>query len=147
MNVYKVTDKTPFFLLVYKEVHSTPDYSLTETLRALNDSDDDSDLVYWVQSTALERRAMLRLFHLNSKRLSSEGYTICEHETSKFGFRTSFVLPLGPLSMLERGRLTNNSGCEVCGNINISRCNQCLSVAYCSKGSFTLFHSPLPAVN
>lgn len=129
MDVHKVNDKTPLFLLVYKEVYSTPDYPLMDALCDLN----DGDSLYTVQSTELERRTMLRLFHLNSKRLSS-GYTIPKHDTRKFGFRTSFVLPLGPLSMLERGKLTNNIGCEVCGNINISRCNQCLSVAYCSKG-------------
>ena len=131
MDVHKVNDKTPLFLLVYKEVHSTPDYPLMNALCDFN----DGDSLCTVQSTELERRTMLRLFHLNSKRLSSSGYTIREHETRKFGFRTSFVLPLGPLGMLERGKLTNNLGCEVCGNINISRCNQCLSVAYCSKSS------------
>lgn len=81
-----------------------------------------------LKEDSFERSTMLRLFRLNSKMLSSEGYTLGEEETREFGFRASFVLPLGPLSMLDQRKLTNNPGCEVCGNVNINRCNQCLSI-------------------
>lgn len=50
VNVYKVNDKTPFFVLVYKEVHSTSDHPLMDTIYDLN----HDETVISVQTTELK---------------------------------------------------------------------------------------------
>ncbi|KAF8900790.1 hypothetical protein CPB85DRAFT_1458117 [Mucidula mucida] len=43
-------------------------------------------------------------------------------------FKPSFVVPIGPLSQIDIGKLTYNTGCEICGNKTTSRCSQ-----FCQK--------------
>ncbi|KAF8159209.1 hypothetical protein B0H34DRAFT_655410 [Crassisporium funariophilum] len=126
LKVVKVNDDTPLFLILYKELRPTAN---SPPLLNMLASITEGEGVVSVKTTDLERSTMLKLFHMNSRRLASRE----DKAPRKLGLRTSFTLPLGPLSMYDRGKLTNNSGCEVCGKTDISRCVQCLSVAYCSK--------------
>ena len=82
----------------------------------------------------LERRALLKLFRRNAKKLDQNK----EEEPIMDALYKSFVLPLCPLNMLTLGKLTLNTGCEVCGKKDTSRCVQCLAVAYCSRGKLQL---------
>ncbi|KAJ3515707.1 hypothetical protein NLJ89_g1594 [Agrocybe chaxingu] len=119
---------TPLFVLAFKELHSNGNdlVEIVRThmcgLRLAN-----------VHTTELERRAMLKLFRMNAKRLPADFRHPKLKDARKTGLKVSFVLPLGPLSMQHVGKLTNNPGCEVCGKENTSRCLQCLAAAYCGR--------------
>ncbi|KIM39522.1 hypothetical protein M413DRAFT_415454 [Hebeloma cylindrosporum] len=135
VSVHEIKE-APLFIVLYKEVHAKPNQPITEQVQTLREADttDDSDtiLVSRAWTTELERLTILKLLRLNSKRLSSDYHPIDKKVESKYGLKVSFALPLGPLSLRNIGKLTTNLGCEVCGDTtSISRCVQCLSVAYC----------------
>jgi len=90
-----------------------------------------------VQTTELERLGMLKLFRINSKRLPTD-YNPGQ-ATLRPGMKISFTLPLGPIGMRDMGKLTNDSGCVLCGKTKVSRCVQCLAVSYCGKGVRLIF--------
>lgn len=124
---------TPVYVLLYKEITPTEKQSITECLQKYIPL---GKCILTIHSTEFEQRALLKLFHLNSKRLAPDFYPAKEKDADrKLGLKTTFVLPLGAISMLDMGKLTENVGCEVCGNTTkISRCRQCLSVSYCGTG-------------
>jgi len=119
LDVRKVTENDPLFLFEYKDIALTSKKDL------------DSLMGSTVPITDLERRALLRLFGRNAKKLHAK-----YHTKEESGCDKTFVLPLCPLNMQTLGKLTVNTGCEVCGKKDVSRCLQCLSVVYCSKGMF-----------
>ena len=122
LDVRKVTANDPLFFFEYKDIV----LGSKANLGPFSASDPVT-----VHITDLERRALLRLFGRNAKKLH-EKY----HTTEESSYDKSFVLPLCPLNMQTLGKLTVNTGCEVCGKKDVSRCLQCLSVVYCSKGMF-----------
>ncbi|KDR80994.1 hypothetical protein GALMADRAFT_61129 [Galerina marginata CBS 339.88] len=120
----------PLFVVLYKELHPVASSSIQDAVEALLTST-NTGVLTGIQTTELERLTMLKLFRMNTKRLTGDFYPEDSKARSQ-GLKPSFLLPLGPLTMREMGKLTTDTGCEVCGKKNISRCLQCLSVAYCS---------------
>jgi hypothetical protein len=115
------------FLFVYRDLIATPT-SPMETLVKMFPA--ESRVI--IKVSDLEHRILLRLFEKNAKRLPSK-YSVTHRED---GLTTSFALPLCPIGMRTLGKLTHNSGCEVCGKKTTSLCMQCRSVVYCGKGIF-----------
>ncbi|KAI3622132.1 ankyrin repeat and mynd domain-containing protein 2-like [Moniliophthora roreri] len=99
----------------------------------------------WVQETISSRRQLpqitatpeeqdlfLNILNMNSRRLAS-GYKP-SRKKSEQSFMLSFLLPMGPMSQEDLGKLTTNaSGCIICGHKTTSKCSQCLSVEYCGR--------------
>ncbi|KAL6304711.1 hypothetical protein BKA93DRAFT_259447 [Sparassis latifolia] len=48
-------------------------------------------------------------------------------------FKVSFLLPVGPLTFEDLGKLNADTGCFVCGKKTASLCAQCFSVSYCGQ--------------
>jgi len=116
-----VTANDPLFFFEYKDI----------VLRSKANPGSFLATEVTVHITDLERRALLKLFGRNAKKLHEK-----HHTTEESSYDKSFVLPLCPLNMQTLGKLTVSTGCEVCGKKDASRCLQCLSVVYCSKGMF-----------
>lgn len=130
IDVYKINE-TPLFLLAYKEVHETAEDSLEDLVGDLF----TGDSLVMTHTTELERAAMVQLFRMNAKRLPTDYWPLGKKPMRDLGLKISFALPLKALGLRDVGKLNSNTGCEVCGKSNISRCVQCLSVAYCSTGA------------
>ncbi|KAK7052835.1 hypothetical protein VNI00_004154 [Paramarasmius palmivorus] len=84
-----------------------------------------------IYCTAQEQQLLLSILNQNSKRLSSDYQPKRWKSESKF--MLSFLLPVGPISQDDIGKLSNHSGCVLCGNKTTSKCSQCLSVEYCGR--------------
>ncbi|KAF8066677.1 hypothetical protein FPV67DRAFT_1449840 [Lyophyllum atratum] len=117
----------PLFSLLYRVVYRASNMTLHDHLGLMFRGAD----VVAVSTTDLERRCALKLFAMNSKRISSSYKP--RRETMEADHRLTFLVPIGPLNMRDLGKLNNSPGCEICGKKNTSRCTQCLSVAYCGK--------------
>lgn len=86
-----------------------------------------------------EQKLLLAILNLNARRLSSN-YSPQRRQTEA-SFVLSFLLPIAPIGQQDLGRLTNHTGCVVCGKKTTSKCSQCLSVEYCGTGQ-SLVHEP-----
>ncbi|KAF8159212.1 hypothetical protein B0H34DRAFT_702485 [Crassisporium funariophilum] len=129
-DVYKVKDDVPLFLFIYKELHATETHTLKDLQEVFRAGGDFVTL----KTSDFERRALLKLFEANAKRLHPRHQAINDEGQARLlGFKSSFVLPLCPINMRDLGKLTHNPGCDVCGKKNIRRCVQCLSASYCGK--------------
>lgn len=133
LDVYNIKNDVPLFFIMYRELRPTKGQVLS-TIISLSQTDDDPTVV---NMSYLEHHAMLKLFHHNASRLHSKHQE--SDKVTKPHFQASFVLPLCPIGMRNLGSLTKDSGCELCGKKNISRCAQCLAVSYCSRGKFFKF--------
>lgn len=85
-----------------------------------------------IHSTVEEQALFRRLLQLNSTRLSGEFAP--KLKTYERGFKTSFLVPVAPLSQVQIGKLTKDPGCHICGKPSASRCAACHSVSYCGAG-------------
>jgi len=101
-------------------------------------------MLHQIKATEQEQTLLLKLLTLNAKHLSPSYKP--KRDRSESSFKLSFLLPLGPLTQLDIGKLNSDFGCIVCGNKTVSRCSQCLSVSYCGKECQTAHwkeHKPL----
>ncbi|TFK19415.1 hypothetical protein FA15DRAFT_674468 [Coprinopsis marcescibilis] len=134
LHVYAIDEKTPLYSLSFRVVSAIPNKPLKHQLEdILVSSDSGVQFAVSVRTTELERKVMLKLLHSNAKKLDPDfkppGMAA---KYTKKQWKLSFVLPLGPITMAELGKLTDLSGCEVCGSTKgTSRCSSCLSVLYC----------------
>lgn len=131
LDVHVLDDFTPLISLLY--VASSSNQPLPSPMEYFIVGELQKGGIAQVQSTSQEQAMMRRLLYINSTRLSQD-YAPQLH-THEWQFNKSFLLPLGPLSQTQIGRLANDLGCEVCSNSATQRCTSCLSVRYCSKGS------------
>ncbi|KAF9065037.1 hypothetical protein BDP27DRAFT_1298548 [Rhodocollybia butyracea] len=76
-----------------------------------------------------EQKLLLSILNMNARRISSD-YSP-KRMRSEAPFTLSFLLPIAPLSQQDIGKLTNHSGCVVCGKKTASKCSRCLSAEYC----------------
>ena len=84
-------------------------------------------------ATLLEQKLLLKTLEGNKKRLAPEYRPrLLQYEDD---FEISFLLPIGPLSYHDVGKLNLNTGCAVCGRDIVSRCSQCQSISYCGTGA------------
>ncbi|RDB27781.1 hypothetical protein Hypma_003242 [Hypsizygus marmoreus] len=119
--------EVPVFSLLYRVITLPSNTTLQDYLGALF----GMTAVVSISTTELERKCILKLFAMNSKRISPEYKP--RREKTESSHRLSFVLPLGPLGMRDLGKLNNSPGCEICGKRDTSKCTQCLTVSYCGK--------------
>lgn len=76
----------------------------------------------------------LKVLELNATRTDTSN-----QESLESGWKSSYILPLGPISMIDIGSLSKNSGCVVCGKKATNVCAGCKYVSYCGKGGFIVF--------
>ena len=126
-----MNEDCPVFVVAYKAVKKSSDSTLREAISAVFV---DEITVGSLSTTPLERSMLSKLLLLNSKRLSADYQP--KRRKNEEPFRLSFLIPLGPISMKDLGKLTNNSGCAVCGDTrkSLRRCGDCQSISYCSQG-------------
>ncbi|PPQ94681.1 hypothetical protein CVT25_009536 [Psilocybe cyanescens] len=130
IDVFRLKDDVPLTYIIYKELAPTSDMPMDALRRQIRLEQDDVTS----RISDLERCTLLRLLEKNTKRLDPKYHEIAStKEMKRLGFRPSFLLPLCPINMRNLGSLAKDSGCEVCGKKNTSRCVQCMSVVYCSK--------------
>lgn len=133
IDVFRLKDDVPLTYIIYKELAPTSDMPMDALRRQIRLEQDDVTS----RISDLERCTLLRLLEKNTKRLDPKYHEIAStKEMKRLGFRPSFLLPLCPINMRNLGSLAKDSGCEVCGKKNTSRCVQCMSVVYCSKGVY-----------
>ncbi|KAK7052869.1 hypothetical protein VNI00_004188 [Paramarasmius palmivorus] len=87
-----------------------------------------STLEYYI-STPEEQNLILMFLDQNAQRLAPNYRPA--RRTPESTFMISFLLPTGPVSQFDIGRLINYPGCVLCGKASTSRCSQCRSVEYC----------------
>lgn len=85
-----------------------------------------------ITATLEEQVLLLTILNLNAKRLSANYDP--KRKMAEKTFKLSFLLPMGPLSQIDIGRLTHNTGCVLCGSKTTKRCTGCLAVEYCGPG-------------
>jgi len=71
---------------------------------------------------------MVKLLELNATHLPQP-----KQEPNASEPISSFLLPLGPLSMKDIGSLTKDVGCVICGKAGAAKCSGCQTVSYCGK--------------
>ncbi|KII86097.1 hypothetical protein PLICRDRAFT_31577 [Plicaturopsis crispa FD-325 SS-3] len=127
VDVLKIKEEVPLFSILAKVV-------VKDDHRSLRDHLDDyiePGPVAALTTTPMERSVLWKFIQKNAKRVASN-YKPRRLSREK-AFTPSFLLPIGPLSMQDIGKLTNNPGCAVCGKSVTSRCTQCMSIAYCGR--------------
>ncbi|KAI0696336.1 hypothetical protein BC835DRAFT_1414308 [Cytidiella melzeri] len=131
IDIYKIDDKTPLLLLLYQSVTAA---NPTPGIRWIQEicSRQAKHVMPNINASVLEQKLMLTILDMNSKRLSPDTVFVDRMESEK-DFKLSFLLPIGPLTFEDIGKLNLNTGCVVCGGDTASRCSQCQSVSYCGK--------------
>ncbi|KAG2012042.1 hypothetical protein CC2G_012090 [Coprinopsis cinerea AmutBmut pab1-1] len=130
--VLKVNSHTPLYMLSFRTIFAIPNKSLQRQMEDILPP--SVTYAISVRTTPLERKVVLKLLNMNAKRLDTEVYKVPEGfaKYTKKQWKVSFILPLAPLPMVDIGKFTDLSGCEVCGSTKgASRCSGCLSVLYC----------------
>ncbi|KAI0088365.1 hypothetical protein BDY19DRAFT_891159 [Irpex rosettiformis] len=126
VDVYKIDERTPLLIVLYQS------FSAANPLPGIQWVQEQMSKHHQmpnVNATELEQKLLLLILEMNSKRLPP-GFTVKRLKSEK-DFKLSFLLPMGPLSYHDIGKLNLNTGCVVCGHDINSRCSQCQSVAYC----------------
>lgn len=130
-------DHVPFLFLVYKELQG-PAIAMKKELANLKA---DEEAIVRVSISALERYAWLTVLRKNSQRLAPGTHDLLEesgHNLNTLHLNVSFMLPLSPLSMESIGRITKDTGCDVCQKQDANICVGCRSAQYCGKGKLLL---------
>ncbi|KJA22761.1 hypothetical protein HYPSUDRAFT_66766 [Hypholoma sublateritium FD-334 SS-4] len=132
LDVRNAKDHVPFLFLVYKELQG-PVSSIQDELANLKA---DQESIVRVSISALERYAWLTVLRRNTQRLSPGTHDLLEesgHNLKTLHLNVSFMLPLSPLSMESIGRITKDTGCDVCQKQDANICVGCRSAQYCGK--------------
>lgn len=129
LEVKKLNEKTPivFFIWATADVGSPID-SIGDFLAAGLRSGGVPHFACTVEEQALLRKLLL----FNSKRIQKTYKA--EKKDYERACKTSFFLPIGPLTQVDIGTLTAADGCFTCGGIGAWRCAQCQSASYCNAG-------------
>ncbi|KAJ6488866.1 hypothetical protein C8R45DRAFT_993058 [Mycena sanguinolenta] len=91
----------------------------------------------WAQNlagaTLQQQNLLVRILRRNSKRILST-YRPDGMEIGN-GFELSFLIPIGPLTLKDRGKHSTIEGCPNCGEtaVDLKKCARCLGVSYCSR--------------
>ena len=131
LDILKLKNDIPLHIICYKEIISTPELPMTPLLNLLGPRDGRALCL----TGRFEQKFLLKLFELNARRLHPKYQELVKQDTTRMpGYKASFVLPLGPISLRGLGKLTRDPGCDVCGKKGVRQCTQCLSASYCGKG-------------
>lgn len=128
--MFRIKDDVPVLVLLYgRGTRATP---INTTIEWVQNVVSSRQPMPQITATPQEQTLLLTLLAINSKRLSSD-YKPKRTRYEK-SFKVSFLIPVGPLSQQDVGKLTNTSGCAVCGKKTASKCSGCLSAEYCGEG-------------
>ncbi|VDB84575.1 unnamed protein product [Peniophora sp. CBMAI 1063] len=129
LGVHVLDVSTPMISLVYAA--STSNEPLPESIERFVAGQLQAGGVHQIRSNTQEQALLRRLLYINSTRVSSNyGPQLRDYEQQ---WKKTFLIPLGPLSQVQIGKLTNDLGCASCSNPATQQCTACLSVRYCSK--------------
>ncbi|KAG5643923.1 hypothetical protein DXG03_009331 [Asterophora parasitica] len=109
IDIFSLGEKQPLFPVLYTVVNRPPHMSLYDYLGQLL----GLQSVGTVSTTVLERKYMLKLLGINSKRLSLVYQP--RRERYEAEHILSFLVPVGPLGLQDLGKLNNNPGSSYCG--------------------------------
>lgn len=130
VDIYKIDDRTPLLLLLYRSFDiSNPFPGVNWAKEQMSKNDDMQE----TDAPELTQKLTLLILDSNAKRLPAN--LTVERLNFEKDFKLSFLLPLGPLTPHDIGKLNLNTGCLVCGRDISSRCSQCQSVSYCGSGT------------
>lgn len=91
-----------------------------------------------------EQKLLSKLLAQNSKLVPAEYVeSFKRSRLEQDHYKATFLLPLGPLSFEDIGKLNSDTGYVVCGEKTASRCSQCQSASYCGSSTlpYDLFRS------
>ncbi|KAL1758281.1 hypothetical protein FB107DRAFT_207452 [Schizophyllum commune] len=127
LSVQALDDKTPVFSLIYAlgSSQSSSDDVINFVCARMRGK------IMRTYCTAEEQAMLRKILFMNSERVSSDFRP--KLEPYERNFKISFLLPVGPLSQIDIGKLTSDTGCAICGKKTTSRCTGCLSVSYCGQ--------------
>ncbi|KAL1741790.1 hypothetical protein HDZ31DRAFT_44689 [Schizophyllum fasciatum] len=128
LSVHMLDEKTPVISLIYYNgrANSPENDTYTFIFEQLK-----KERMLEIRSSVQEQALLRKLLSVNTEKLSAAYRPKLEpHEKN---FKISFLMPVKPLSQLDVGKLTSDTGCVVCGKKTTSRCTGCLAVAYCGQ--------------
>ncbi|KAL1741784.1 hypothetical protein HDZ31DRAFT_66589 [Schizophyllum fasciatum] len=128
LDVRVLDDRTPVMNLIYATGASN---ALIQDTIGFVQAQVNKGYVVRIKCTTQEQALLRKLLFVNSERVSPDFKPKLEPYEAKF--KTSFILPVRPLSQVDIGKLTSDTGCAVCGKKTTSRCTGCLSIAYCGQ--------------
>ncbi|PCH36759.1 hypothetical protein WOLCODRAFT_140570 [Wolfiporia cocos MD-104 SS10] len=128
LNVYALGDRTPVIVLLYRALSDAQRWTSEEWAEAQADQNGQHEMAT-IKSTTLEQKLLLKVLSLNATYLPAD-YSP-ERGPTEDGFQVSLLLPVGPLSFGDVGKLNRDLGCAVCGKKSDNRCARCKSVSYC----------------
>lgn len=137
LSVYELDEKTPVVVLLYQSVTKANPYPGLRWIEAQLEKSDDKCVLINIKATELEQKLILKLLSVNAKYLA--GTFKPKKEPVEDTFNVSFLLPFGPLSYEDIGKLNADTGCVLCGKKTSSRCAQCQSVSYCGQGEHKFY--------
>ncbi len=140
VDVLKFTDGTPVILLIHQSVTGRSAFPCKHWVEDLQRTTYKGTLqLPQIPATELEQKLLTTLLAMNAEHIPTD-YRVTTRRT-EYDFCTSFFLPVGPLSFEDVGKLNADTGCVVCGEKIASRCSRCLSVSYCSSGTWNMLPS------
>lgn len=131
IDCYKAADEYSIIPLVYNTGSaSTPiHYMLAYLEQQLNEDGGMPQLTCAVG----EQQLLRKLLEHNSTCISSTYAP--DRRKYENDFKVSFMVPTGPLSGEDIGRITKTTGCELCGKRAPHKCSRCKTANYCSAGT------------
>ena len=88
----------------------------------------------YVKLTLIQQKAVLRILEVNSNYIPDSFRPNTTPLEAKF--KTSVILPFGPLSFEALGKLNIDTGCMICGGKMAKKCAQCHSVGIAAPVNF-----------
>ncbi|EEB98619.1 hypothetical protein MPER_01841, partial [Moniliophthora perniciosa FA553] len=111
VEVREIKPKVPMFIVCYGR--ASPTTPITVPFNWLSERMEKEEQPAGITSTLEEQDLMLTFLDVNSKRLAPN-YNPAR-TSSEDDFMLSFLLPTGPVSQVDIGRLVNYPGCVICG--------------------------------
>ncbi|KAJ3542898.1 hypothetical protein NM688_g5924 [Phlebia brevispora] len=127
VSVYKLDDKTPILLVLYMITTAEDPWP---GVRWVQEQQRRDGFIPNISATEIELKMLAHLLSMNEKVLPAA--VKLKKLPAEKGFKASFLLPLGPLSFEDVGKLNLDVlGCPVCGSKASKRCAKCQMVMYC----------------
>ena len=142
----EITEDIPAIVVLY---HPFTRESVHEGIEWVREQRDTRGTLSQIHATPIEQKILLKLLKNNASLVPPD--LAVDRTPTEVNYRLSVLLPIGPLEFEDIASLNKIVGCSVCGKKEASKCSQCLTVTYCSKGMFrppssALFLSPAPAL-
>ena len=135
VKTYKFADNTPLLLVLYLPINAANNAKSGRWMATQKRLPSGSINLAYLFVRDLEVKLLAELLDMNAKLLPSD----IDRKLRKWkdpderDFKFSFLLPVGPLSAMDLGRLNADFGCATCGEKSAKRCSQCQAIMYCSS--------------